>query len=436
MATGLTGTQVHSGSWLGLPDFGITEYLQGKQTTTPSPTGLAVSTGESYTVPTTSTQSLSIPKALSSGGLSQTSQVLGSSTGSAPQQTNNPAPQQGNNYDSLINAMIKGGHTRDSAMAAIQGRGYDGLAREYLGTGGGGFTSPEGNSYGSQEEYNNLINESYNPQMNALNEQERNLGLGQQSALEQAQMAFNTQQGLAQGQLQTANNQLGEVATKGQSAYESALAQARQVYDQLQRGYNQRFGGSSSAGQAATEIGNVERLRQQGQSYKQLQDVNRQVEMGRMDVQKQYDQNILQLEQNKQQAISSVQSDFRDKLAQINASRGMVESAKAQAKLQALQQLRAQVLQVQQQETSFKQQLEMQKQQAQIQLDTYAKQLAMSNEKTIGSANNGISGLNQKPVPEATVSMDGLRQGFANGGLTPTGQTTQTGKNWWESLTQ
>lgn len=334
-----------------------------------------------------------------------------------PNQQNNPAPQ--NNNESLIQAMMKGGHSRDSAMATIQGRGYDALAREYLGNTGGGFTSSEGNNYGSQEEYNRLIDESYNPQISALNEQEQNLNLGQTSALEQAQAAFNTQQGMAQGQLQTANNQLGEVATKGQSAYESALAQARQVYDQLQRGYNQRFGGASSAGQAATEIGNVERLRQQGSSYKQLQDVNRQVEMGKMDVQKQYDQNILQLEQNKQQAISAVQNDFRDKLAQINASKGMVESAKAGAKLQALQALRAQVLQVQQQETSFKQQLEMQKQQAAIQLDTYAKQLDMSKGNTIGSANTGISNLNQRITPQSTVNGGAMAQTY-----NPTGQVS------------
>lgn len=287
-----------------------------------------------------------------------------------------------------------------------------------------GYVSPEGQSFGSQEEYNRLIEDAYNPQIAALNEQAANLNLGQASALEQAQKAFDTQRGMAQGQLQTAQNQLGEVATKGQSAYESALAQARQVYDQLQRGYNQRFGGSSSAGAAATEIGNVERLKQQGSSYKQLQDVNRQVEMGRMDVQKQYDQNILQLEQNKQQAISAVQQDFRDKLAQINASKGMVESAKAQAKLQALQALRAQVLQVQQQETTFRQQLEMQKQQAAIQLDTYAKQLAMSQGGATNAANTGISSLNQKINPTATVST-----GQSNMAYVPTGQIATQYKN-------
>jgi len=33
--TGLTGAEVHSGSWLGLPDFGVTEWLQGQKSTSP-----------------------------------------------------------------------------------------------------------------------------------------------------------------------------------------------------------------------------------------------------------------------------------------------------------------------------------------------------------------------------------------------------------------
>jgi len=36
--TGLTGTEVHSGSWLGLPDFGVTEWLQGQKSTSPAST--------------------------------------------------------------------------------------------------------------------------------------------------------------------------------------------------------------------------------------------------------------------------------------------------------------------------------------------------------------------------------------------------------------
>lgn len=303
--------------------------------------------------------------------------------------------------------------------------------QDYLNTGGsgkgvstdsGGYTSPEGVTYGSQEEYNRLIDEAYNPQIDSLNEQANNLNLGQTSALEQAQTAFNTQQSLASGQLGTAQSQLGEIGVKGQSAYESALAQARSVYDQLQRGYQQRFGGSSSAGQAATEIGNVERLKQQGQSYKQLQDVNRQVEMGKQEAQKTYDQNILQLQQNKDKAIADVQADFRDKLAQINASRGMVESAKAQAKLQALQGLRQQVLQVQQQETSFRQQLEMQKQQNQMALDTYAKQLAMQNQSTGTNTASTINALGQKitaPNAQVQYAASGVNPGYQ---YTPTGQ--------------
>lgn len=37
MATGVTGAPVHSGSWFGLPDFGVTEWLQGTKSTSPQP---------------------------------------------------------------------------------------------------------------------------------------------------------------------------------------------------------------------------------------------------------------------------------------------------------------------------------------------------------------------------------------------------------------
>ena len=51
MADGLTGAPVHAGSWFGLPDFGVTEWLQGQKTTTPSPTGLKNSDGTPAAVP-------------------------------------------------------------------------------------------------------------------------------------------------------------------------------------------------------------------------------------------------------------------------------------------------------------------------------------------------------------------------------------------------
>lgn len=371
-----------------------------------------------------STPPVSNTSVLGQNTSANSSQLNYTPAGNTSNNNNNPSPTPQDtgtvNKGNLLNKFPGyAGWNLDSAWA------------DYLATGGAGkgvsnsssgYTSPEGITYGSQEEYNRLIDEAYNPQIGALNEQEKNLNLGQTSALQEAQNAFNTQQGLAQGQLTKAQGSLTDVATKGQQAYETALAEARRVYDQLQRGYQQRFGGSSSAGQAATEIGNIERLKQQGQSYKQLQDVNRQVELGKQDVQSQYDQNILQLEQNKQSAINSIQSDFRDKLAQINASKGMVESAKAQAKLQALQQLRAEVLQIQQQETSFKQQLEAAKQQAQIQLDTYAKQLALSQNNAASNANTGINALG-KPVNTSGSTVQyaasGINPGYT---YTPTGQ--------------
>ena len=68
----------------------------------------------------------------------------------ATQPTAQPTPQAGNDEQALITAMTQKGHTVETAKAAIAGRGYANLAREYLGATGGatgasplsGFTQP------------------------------------------------------------------------------------------------------------------------------------------------------------------------------------------------------------------------------------------------------------------------------------------------------
>jgi hypothetical protein len=87
---GLTGAPVHEGSWtyggLKLPDFGITEWIQGQNTTTPSPTGLTYPTGEPFQQPNIGTSTpTDILGAFTSGGLT---------TGSGnPTPTPTPQPQ-------------------------------------------------------------------------------------------------------------------------------------------------------------------------------------------------------------------------------------------------------------------------------------------------------------------------------------------------------
>lgn len=226
------------------------------------------------------------------------------------------------------------------------------------------------------------IEDAYNAGMGYLANIENRLRPEYQSALEEAQSIYNTQASALGGQKQQAQTQLQEQQLKGQQSYESALAQARQMYDQLQRGYQQRFGGASSAGQAATEIANVERMRQQGQNYRTMQDVTRQVQAGLQSVDQQYNQNLLQLEQNKIAAQNQARRDFNDKLSQIDAQRGQLAQNKAAQKLAALQNLRQQVLQIEAENRNFQNTLALQREQAKLAVQTYAAQTAKTGTTT------------------------------------------------------
>lgn len=237
------------------------------------------------------------------------------------------------------------------------------------------------------------IEEAYGAGMGYLQGVESRLRPEFESALQEAESIYGTQAKALGGQRETAVGQLQEQGVKGQQAYESALAQARQMYEQLQRGYQQRFGGASSAGQAATEIANVERLRQQGQNYRTLQDVNRQIERSRMDVENQYNTNLMQLEQNKIAAQNQARREFNDRLSQIEAQRGQLAQNKAAQKLQALQNLRQQVLQIEAESRNFQNTLSLQREQARMNLETYKAQLAAGTGTTLQTTTNQLNTL-------------------------------------------
>ena len=246
-----------------------------------------------------------------------------------------------------------------------------------LGGGGGGkpsvYISPEGQQFGSQQEYMDLINKAYNASMGYLNQNEQVLGGAKTAAEKQAEADYQanlaqlgTQKGTAIGGLETQQR-------KGQTQKEDALAQARRLFNELQRGNVQRFGGATSAGQAASEIQGAEQQRQFGQTARQFNEFTQQIETARRDVESQYQTGMQQLQQSKQQAMAKIQSDLTNAIMQINNMRAQTETQKGAAKLQALMQLRSEAQALQNQATQFEQQLALMREQANLNIQQYAK---------------------------------------------------------------
>lgn len=273
-----------------------------------------------------------------------------------PQSNPQPQPQQTSG----------GGSWRDYPGYA----GWDPAAAEadFRATGGAG---KGGGGAPNQDAINRQIDDAYSQSYDYLNQAEGALRADYPNALAEAESIFNTNKSTLGNQKASAGDALTQQQNKATSTKENALADAIRLYQEQQIGANQRFGGSSSAGQAFSEIQAREQARQFGQTGRQYADVVNQIETQRNQVEREYQTGILQLEQQKQSAVSNAQRDFQNKLLQISNSRAMIGQAKAEAKLGALQELRNQIFAIEQQNTQFNQQLQLMREQAMMQTQNF-----------------------------------------------------------------
>ncbi|MCK9355143.1 MAG: hypothetical protein M0P59_13445 [Gallionella sp.] len=222
-----------------------------------------------------------------------------------------------------------------------------------------------------EAEQNRLRDEAYNQSNDYLNQ----AGGYAQSALDAARSSaqgnFDVNAATLGGYKQSAKDTLNQQQSKGTTAYENALADARRTFQEQQMGAQQRFGGSSSAGQAMSEIQGREQARQFGQTNRQYTDLTNQINTQHASVERDFNTQMMQLKQSRDQAIQGATQDFQNKLMQISQNRAQLSQDKANASLAALQNLRNQIFTINQQNTQFEQQLALMKQQAQLNLGNY-----------------------------------------------------------------
>lgn len=273
------------------------------------------------------------------------------------------------------------------------------------GSSGGGqqAPAPQDQGFDLMSEINNI----YNPAYSYLNEAESALRNQFPSVLQEAQSNYDTNAALLGNQRTSGLGQLDLQGNQASQQNENALAAARRLYNDLRTGYQQRFGGSSSAGQAAFELAGVEQQRQQGQQGQAYQQTLAQIAQQRQSVEDNYKSGLLQLEQQKQVAVNQANRDFQQKLLDITNNRTMLDQAKAQARLSALQELRNQVYTINQQTQQFSQTLEQQRQQAAQQLQTSGNQISAATGAS-GQATNQF--LTRAPI-QSNLQTNQTQQG-------------------------
>ena len=337
-------TPIHSGSWGGLPDLGLTESLQGKPVQQPVSMNFDYSKGLPNQPAPVQNQS-AIDVMVSQGwDRAAAQQDLLAHPEKIPQLLGQPSGSSGGGNDKTVS---KRGDTRATSIINDPTAKQDFL-----------------NSGMDMDQYLSLIDQEAQKSLDFLGQQESAVGAEREAAL---------------GNIE---KQRGINKQTAYTAKEDAQTAARRLYNELQMGYRQRFGGASSAGEAAQALTNVEQQRQMAANNRTYQNA------------------VTQVDTSADSAIQSAQSEFRNQLLSIAQNRTAVESEKLQARRQALSDLSNKVFQIQQQRETFKQNLQLMQEQARLQnasnlssLTTNpTSSLTFNNQATTASGNQGLTG--------------------------------------------
>lgn len=235
------------------------------------------------------------------------------------------------------------------------------------------------------------LNQAYQPLMDILSKAEGQLGTSYESQQKNIADQTATAKQLADEQKRIAGETIAQNDLLGAKRKEDVISAARRLFQELQNANQQRFGGASSAGQAASELQGREFMGLSGKAQQGYADLTKELNAKSLEVNNNYALAIQQLEDKKNAALSEAQNQFQNSLLQINQQRAGLESEKMQRRLSALENYKNQVNAVQQQQNQFAQQLQMMKAQADIQMDQYRQQLEMSQQGSKASLQDYIS---------------------------------------------
>lgn len=303
----------HSGSWFGLPDFGITESI-----------GRAVSGGtRNEIIPNKQPQATYNPP-----------QVQGASTQSIPLSwTIVPNKQVTTNNT---------GSNNNIPSSATSNQGYSNINQQ-------------------QENGNQQIENDYNQAMQSAADAESSLN--RQGSTATAQIANDLSAGKTD--LATAQATGEQAATSslqtGEKNYTTNMQQARDLFRQTQQSNSAQLSAlglsSSSVTEALAEKLGVDVARRIAGATGTIQEIRQNAtdEIGR--VRKYYAEKTTQLEENARIQKETIQSKLVDGLNQINAMRGQAASAKSEARASLLSQVQTSLYNLTLQQQQFEQQL-------------------------------------------------------------------------------
>lgn len=259
------------------------------------------------------------------------------------------------------------------------------------GSDGGGYQPP------SIDPILEEINRMYDPIMSHLSSAESRLRGELPGALSRVEDQFGTaKQTLDTGKTQT-SRQIGESEEQARARTQAAQDAARRLFQELNIGAQQRFGGSSSAGEAWSELANREMMRNMGDINMQANETFRTIARQKVELEENHNNALMQLEQQKRDAIANIEKEFNDRIQDINRMRAESESAKSQMRVEALRDYRNQIMQIQLDELNYRRQIDAQAKSAQLQLDTALAEFQQAGGMAGTATSNLMAGTTMSP---------------------------------------
>lgn len=251
-----------------------------------------------------------------------------------------------------------------------------------------------------QKNVKKAIESSYRQGTEFLAGQEARAKAFQPQIEEQITTTFETQRPEIQRQLEQQRMGIAGQQEETRAQRESALAQARRQFAEGTQRTQQLFGGvaGSSAGMAQSELLAREQARQMGATQRQAQQQISGLAQNLQNVEATAQQQLRQLDLEKQSALLKARDQFRQQLDSINQARYQLSQDKANRQLQALQDFNARRRQL---EDYYRQQQDAianLRTQSDINLQNYARQLQVAQrfqpaQQPVTAASN-LAGIN------------------------------------------
>lgn len=294
-------------------------------------------------------------------------------------------------------------------------------------SGGGGGGQVLGDSTSSAPSIDPLqqeLDSIYNPVFDALNNQESTLRQNYAPVEGQIRAEGDLSTQSVTDQFNSGNRELSSQENAAGNRKTDALTAATRLYNELQRGGQQRFGGASSAGEAYQTLTATEQQRRQGTIYSAWDTAMQQIGTLKANLQEKFLTAKKEIALQTQQAISQARSDFNNALASINSQRGQAQSDKATASMNALQDLRNKVYTINMQALQFTQQLALNHEANQKQVDDMTTRVYNS----LSSGQNTVNNFGTLAMNTAGQTKYGITAGQASTPTMQTGQITPTKK--------